>query len=141
MIQKCGALLFIGLLIFTANFQIIHAQSGANNSNGNISASAAQKIKVNVLKRGTGTKAKVNIRMLNGTKLKGYISQTGEDSFTLTDSKTNQTTTLAYADIKEVKGNGLSTGAKIAIFGGITAAVVVAVIAYSVAHALDNWKF
>jgi hypothetical protein len=42
---------------------------------------AAAKIKANVLKRGMGENQRIKVKMLNGTKMNGYISQAGEDSF------------------------------------------------------------
>ena len=91
------------------------------------------KVKADIAKRGVGEKAKVRIKLQNKTELKGYISQAGEDSLTLTDSKTGQKTTVAYLDIQDVKGDGLSKGAKIAIWVGIgvVAAVVIGVLLVS----------
>lgn len=78
--------------------------------------SRVEKVKKDVAKRGTGTKARVKVKLGNGSKLKGYISQARDDSFTLTDPKTGQSTTLAYSDVTEVtKQGGLSIGAKIGI--------------------------
>lgn len=79
------------------------------------------KIKANVVKRGTGENKRVVVKRLDGTKLKGYISQTSEDSFTLTDSKTKQSNLIAYRDVTQVKGSGLSKGAKIGIAVGVAA--------------------
>jgi sRNA-binding regulator protein Hfq len=124
MFKKCLSLMFIGLLAFVANLQFINAQTSTRND-----AAMVEKIKTNVTKRGTGEKARVNVKMLNGTKMKGFISQTGEDSFTLTDSKTKQTSTLAYSDIAQVKKQGLSTTSKILIGVGVGVAVTAVVIA------------
>jgi sRNA-binding regulator protein Hfq len=118
------------MLLFT-NFQSIKAQT---NNGGN--AANVEKIKANVTRRGTGEKASVNVKMLNGTKMKGFISQVGDDSFTLTDSKTKQTSSLAYSDIAQVKGTGLSTGAKTLIGVGVGVAITAVVLAV-VARNLD----
>lgn len=84
----------------------------------------AAKVKANVVRRGVGKKAGVRVELQNGEKLKGYISQAGEDSFTVTD-KNGQTRTLAYSDVNEVKGRGgLSLGAKIGIGVGIAVGVL-----------------
>ncbi len=81
---------------------------------------ASQKVKTDVAKRGTGPKAKVNVKLKDKTKLKGYINQTGGDSFTLADSETGQMRTLAYAEVSEVKkSGGLSLLTKIGIAVGI----------------------
>jgi hypothetical protein len=39
-------------------------------------------IEAEVLKRGTGDNKRIRVKMLDGSKMKGYISQSGEDSFT-----------------------------------------------------------
>jgi sRNA-binding regulator protein Hfq len=124
MIKKCLSVAFIGLLLFSTNLQLINAQTNTGNN-----AATVEKIKANVTKRGTGEKARVNVKMLNGTKMKGFISQAGDDSFTLTDSKTKQTSTLAYSDVAQVKKQGLSTGAKILIGVGVGVAVTAVVLA------------
>ena len=124
MFKKCLSVAFIGMLLFSTNLQSISAQTNTGNN-----AATVEKIKANVTKRGTGEKARVNVKMLNGTKMKGFISQAGDDSFTLTDSKTKQTSTLAYSDVAQVKKQGLSTGAKILIGVGVGVAVTAVVLA------------
>ncbi|MCA1588889.1 MAG: hypothetical protein LC734_00580 [Acidobacteria bacterium] len=127
-----GALLLVTLL-FT-NLQLVNAQTtGPNN------AVTVEAIKANVAKRGTGEKARVSVRMLNGTKMKGYISQAGDDSFTLTDSKTKQTSTLAYSDVARVKGTGLSTTSKVLIGVGIGIAITAVVLVIAVRNADFNF--
>ncbi len=133
MFKKCLSLVFISLLVFAANAETVSAQSKTDND-----APTVAKIKANILKRGTGEKSKVVVKMKDGTKLKGYISQTGEDSFNLTDSKTKQTNAVAYRDVAQVKKQGLSKGAKIVIGVGIGAAVTVVVIAVAANNVLDG---
>lgn len=80
---------------------------------------AVEKVKADVAKR-AGKKGRVTVNLQDGSKLKGQISQAGEDSFTLTDSKTGQSRTLAYREVTQVKGaGGLSILAKIGIGIGI----------------------
>jgi 6-phosphogluconate dehydrogenase len=131
MIKKCLFAAFIGLMLLFTHPQSINAQT---NSGGDVSV--ADKIKANVTKRGIGEKSRVNVKMRNGTKMKGFISQAGEDSFTLTDSKTKQASTLSYSDVAQVKGTGLSTTSKILIGVGIGVAVTGVVLAI-VARNLD----
>ena len=77
---------------------------------------AAEKVKAAVAKRGTGPKAKVTVKLKDKTKLKGYISNAGGDSFTLSETKTGQARTFAYTDVAEVKKQGgMSLAAKIGI--------------------------
>lgn len=123
MIKKILSFTIMCLLLTTANFSLVSAQTRTNDD-----ASAAAKIKADVMKRGTGEKKRVKVTMNSGTTLKGYISQTGEDSFELTDSKTNQNTTIAYRDVAQVKGTGLSKGAKIGIGIGVAAGALAVVL-------------
>lgn len=118
--KKCLSIVLTGLLIFSANFQIIFAQSNADKT--------GEKIKADVSKRVSRGKSKVVVKLKDGTKLKGYISRVGEDSFEVTNSKTVRTTNVAYSNVAKIKGQGLSTGAKIAAGIGIGAAIVVLVL-------------
>ncbi|HXG65131.1 MAG TPA: hypothetical protein VNO70_08480 [Blastocatellia bacterium] len=70
-------------------------------------------------KLGIGQDARIEIKLRDKTKLAGYISETGEEHFTITDDKTGVATVVAYHQVKQVKGNNLSTGAKIAIGAAI----------------------
>lgn len=101
--------ILIVLLIFTNTSVVFARKQTVDNT---------EKVKAEVLKRGTNDKKSVRVKMLNGTKLKGFISQIGDDSFTLTISKPNQTTVIAYRDVKKVEGGGLSGGARVGIIVG-----------------------
>ena len=107
MLKKYLSIGLVGLLIFGANASFIFAQTSSNSN--------AEKVKAEVAKRGTSEKKTVRVKMLNGSKLKGYISQIGEDSFTLTFSKTKQQTVIAYSDVARVEGRGLAGGARVGI--------------------------
>ncbi len=127
MIKKCLSVALLGLMLLFTNLQLVNAQMSASNN-----AADVEKIKANVTKRGTGEKARVKVKMLNGTKMKGFISQAGADSFTLSDSKTKETSTLAYSDVAQVKGTGLSTTSKILIGVGVGVAITAVVIGVAV---------
>lgn len=86
-------------------------------------AKFADKVKVNVTKLGTGTEAKIQVKLKDGTKLKGHVSQINENSFVVTDEKTNVETEIPYPNAKQVKGNNLNTGVKIAIAVGVIIAI------------------
>ena len=113
----CLAVLLLQICLSSASAQTSDAQTA--------------KVKAQIAKRGTGDKAKVKIELRDKTKVKGYISQSGEDEFTVTDLKTQAQTKIAYRDVAQVKGWGLSRGAKIAIIAtaGLAVAVLVVVIA------------
>lgn len=95
--------LSIILLAATAGVQLVWAQSNAD--------ATAAKARAKVASLGVGPNAKVEVKLQDTTKLKGYISATEQDSFTVRDSRTGSTTTVRYADVAEVKksGGGFST--------------------------------
>jgi hypothetical protein len=76
----------------------------------------AEKVKEGINRLGTGEAARVEVKLRDKTKLKGYISEAGAESFVVVDAKTGTATRVTYPQVKQVKGNNLSTGAKIGIF-------------------------
>lgn len=85
----------------------------------------AQKVKNELLDLGTGSDARVEVTLRDKTKLKGHITEISNEAFVIVDDKTGTTTTIAYSQVKQVKGNNLSSGAKIAIGVGIAVGVLV----------------
>ena len=75
----------------------------------------AAKIKTNITKLGTGKEARVEVKLRDKTKLKGYVGQINENSFTVVNEKTGAATEVPYSNAKQVKGKNLSTGVKIVI--------------------------
>lgn len=133
MINKYLSIFLVGLLIFTADSALIFAQTKAESNAANI-----EKVKAEVMKRSTGDKKRVRVKMLNGAKLKGEISEAGEDSFTLTYSKTRQSTVIAYRDVERVEGRGLAGGAKIGIIVGAAAGATLIVLYIAFQNAIRN---
>ena len=93
-------------------------------------AEAPARVKAEVARLGVGPAARVEVRLRDKTKLKGYVSAAGEESFTVTDAKTGAATVVAYPQVAKVKGNNLSTGAKVAlvVVGLVAIFLVVALI-------------
>jgi hypothetical protein len=111
MFKKCFTLGLLVVLLHAPNTMPSFALGQTRESDRRV-----EKIKANVAKRGTGEKARVTVELRDGSKLKGHISQAGEDSFTLIEDKSGQTKVLAYSDVDRVKGRGgLSLAAKIGI--------------------------
>ena len=79
----------------------------------------AEKVKEGIGRLGTGPEAPVEVKLRDGKKLKGYISEAGENSFVIVDAKSGAASTVPYPQVKQVTGNNLSKGAKIAITVGI----------------------
>jgi hypothetical protein len=71
-------------------------------------------VKKRIVKLGTGAEAKVQVKLQDKTKLKGYVSKITEDSFVVTDSKTNAETTVSYPTVTDLKMK-MSTGEVITV--------------------------
>jgi hypothetical protein len=121
-LKKCLSLILIALLA-----SLIPARQVLASSSDGQQTPLVEKIKAKIAKRGVGEKARVEIKLRNGKTIKGYVSSAGQDDFRLTDRKTGQTTTVAYADVVEVKNPGLSNLTKVAVFVGIGVAVVITI--------------
>ena len=85
-------------------------------------------MKARIVQLGVGEESYVTVKLRDKTKLAGYISEAREESFVVTDLGTSEATTVAYADVKKVKGHNLSTGAKVAIGAGIVVGVVMLIV-------------
>jgi hypothetical protein len=121
MLKRTLAIIVSGILCCSAlGYQQASAQAQQ-------AAGSAEKARAEVRKLGANPRRRVEVRLLDGTKLKGSIDAAGDESFTLTDAKTGATRTLAYADVARVKkpGGGLSARSWIIIGAAATAAVIV----------------
>jgi len=120
MLKKCLSLALVALLVNLASPAPAFAKSKAEKE-----AQFSEKVKAAVLKLGVGPEAHVKVKLRDKTKLEGFISQSGEDSFTVTNVNTGVAAVVAYPQVGTVKGHNLSTGAKIAIIGlGVAVAVL-----------------
>lgn len=121
MISKFLSFTLFGLVIYGIGFQPVLAATGDD--------SKIEKIKRSVRELSTGDSPAVVVKMKNGTKVEGQISQVMDGSFDVVDSKTRQTATILYGDVSSVKRKGMSKGSKIAIGAGIAAVITVVAIA------------
>jgi hypothetical protein len=78
MFRKLVTLLVVALVMNFAGVRLAYA-----NSKEEKQARFAEKIKANVLKLGTGESTRVKVKLLDKTKLEGYISDAGAETFTL----------------------------------------------------------
>jgi tripartite-type tricarboxylate transporter receptor subunit TctC len=87
----------------------------------------AEKVRTQLAKLGTGKDALVRVELRDKTKLEGYISEAGSESFVVVN-KAGGATTVAYPQVAKAKGNNLSTGAKVAIGIGIGAGITLLIL-------------
>jgi hypothetical protein len=114
MFKRILAVTLAGLLINVAGVRLAYADSNEENQ-----VHFAEKVKASVQKLGTGEAARVRVQLRDKTRLEGYVSAADGEGFTVTNPKTGMATEVAYPQVKSVKGNNLSTGAKVAIGVGI----------------------
>lgn len=82
------------------------------------------KVQAAITKLGVGEMARAEVKLRDKTKLKGFIRSADGNEFVLVNPQTGIATTIEYSAVKQVKGNNLSTGAKILIGLGIAAGVL-----------------
>jgi hypothetical protein len=75
----------------------------------------AAKVKAAVAKIGIGPDARIEVRLRDETKLKGYVSEANENGFVVVNEKTGVATQVAYPQVKKVKGRNNLSGEKIAL--------------------------
>ena len=87
-----------------------------------------QKLKDGISKLGTGRQARIKVELRDKTKLSGYIMRADDETFVILDDKTGQPIPVAYPQVKQAKGNNLSSGAKLAIVLAVLGALAVLII-------------
>jgi len=85
----------------------------------------AAEVRAGVERLGVGEGARVEVRLRDRGKLRGYVSEAGAEHFVVRDARTGALTTVAYPEVAQVKGHNLSTGAKVAIGAGLAGAAIV----------------
>jgi hypothetical protein len=96
----------------------------------------SEKIRAGIYRLGIGKDARVEVKLRDKTELQGYISEVSEDSFTVTDLKTEASRVVTYPNVRQVKGHNLTTRTKILI--GVAIAVGVSIMLYFIREAIDS---
>ena len=115
--------LFLAFTIALAPFgPVVRGQQSAH-------ASQITKLKAEVERRLNRKEERVKVKLRNGSEVKGRITQTSDNGFTLTDEKTGSHSDLAYTDVLDVEGRGMSKTKKILIATGIGVGIAITAIA------------
>ena len=115
-------LLALTITVFLINLLCAAPVTAA--TKGEDDAKFAEKVKTEIAKLGTGPDALIEVSLRDKTKLKGYVGEADDTHFAVVNPKTGTTTMVTYPQVKKVKGNNLSTGARIAITIGIVIGVL-----------------
>lgn len=104
----------LALIIALLNLFLASSAFGITNEEAK-RAERAEKVKAGIAKLGTGIHAKVEIRLYDKTKIKGFVKEASPDGFVIVESTTGVEKEVSYPSVKQVKGNNLSSGVKLAI--------------------------
>ena len=121
MLKKICSVLLSALLLQAAAVPAFAATSAEKE------AKRAEKVRTELARLGTGTDARIRLILRDKTKLEGFISELGGESFVVTN-KAGVATTVAYPQVGKVKGHNLATGDKIVIGIGIGVAIVLLIV-------------
>ncbi|MBP6822179.1 MAG: hypothetical protein KA368_11595 [Acidobacteria bacterium] len=132
MFKRNLTLMLIGALIFSLSV----APMTLAKSKEEKAAEFTSKVKTGIAKLGVGPEARVEVKLRDKTKLRGYISQINDGSFVIADAKTGATTEVTYPNVTSVTGKNLSTGAIIAISVAIAVGATLLVL-IALAYAAD----
>ena len=125
---------FVSLTLAFSLSGIVGAKITCAQSQTEAQVRATAKVRQRIQKRGVGESARVEVVLQGGAKLKGYISEAGEDSFVIVAADSGAPTRLPYSEVKQVKGKGRSAGSKLLIGLGIAAG------AYLILGMLMDWE-
>lgn len=93
-----------------------------------------ERVKIKIAKLGVGEKAKATVFLKDGTKIKGYIAQAGDEDFVLRDRKTDAPTTIRYDTVAKVDNNrGHSTARNVTLGVVVGVGAVLGVLALLIA--------
>jgi hypothetical protein len=122
-LKKVLAIMLTGMLVTMAiGLRPANAQSVQDAGHDD---PRAAKVRVDVSKLGVGEKARAEFMLRDNSKLKGYIGEANEVSFTVVDFKNGPNKRIAYADVEKVKktGSGFSTRSWIILGAALAGAV------------------
>ena len=121
MFRKLLSIALAGLLMGAWARVFVSAQTQASTQ-----LTAAEKTKATVMRLGGG-RARVQVRLKNQMKLKGYIGQIGEEGFSLIDPKSGTITPVPYEEVVQVKNINRSPWIGLAIVGGTMGGILLLV--------------
>ncbi len=123
MLKKVLSLTLAGSLLGSA----MHIPTYGQPQTGGLSQQS-EKVRTQVTRIGTGKRARVEVRLSDSTKLKGYVGAISEETFTLVDSKRGTVTTIPYERVQRLKSTNHG-GRDLAVLGAIMAGVIISVLA------------
>ena len=131
--KKSLSLVLSVLLLHALSFAPVAADTPLERSKASLLAS---QVKAGIIHLGADKRAVVRVVLHDKTKYHGRVTRIGDDDFVVADAKTGATALIEYREVKGIKGNNFSTGAKIGI--GVAVAGAIAIIAAALAGDDDD---
>lgn len=94
-------------------------------------AAFTQKVKAGIAQLGTGREARVELKLRDQTKLKGWISETGETGFVVIEANSGKAVPVAYPEVTQVRGHHGHYRTRYLIATAVALLVTVLVVALS----------
>lgn len=82
-------------------------------------------MRTELMKLGVGEQAKIEVKLKDGSKVKGYLREVKEHDFVVMDEATNAEVAIPYPQVQKAKGHNLNGGVKILLTVGIALFVCV----------------
>jgi RNase H-fold protein (predicted Holliday junction resolvase) len=122
---------FLSLALAASLISIIISVPASAQSQTQTDARQTEKVKARILKLETGKKVLVEVRLKDNRILKGYVSETTDDHFDVTDAKTGVVTSVVYAQVQQLKVNKYphQVGIGLAFVGGIIGIALILAVA------------
>ena len=95
------------------------------------------KVKAEVERRITKKEEHVKVKLRSGSEVKGRITQSSDNGFTVVEDKSGSRSEIAFADVSNVEGRGMSKTKKTLIGVGIGVGAFIALLAYGLTHYWD----
>lgn len=95
--------------------QLLYLPTAMAKPSGSKEEQQLEKLKAGIRRLGIGPDARIKVKLKDKTKISGYISEAGDDSFVVVDAKTGKSNIVAYPQVARAKGNNLSSNEKLAI--------------------------
>ena len=92
-------------------------------------AKRTEAVRQKVSKLGTGAKAVINVELFDGKRYIGQINRVDDTSFDVVDQK-NQTSTIKYGDVKDIRQRAKITSLQKGILIGVAATVGILVLVF-----------
>ena len=96
------------------------------------------KVKAEIESRINKKEEHVRVKLRSGSEVKGRITQSSDNGFTVVEDKSGSSTEIAYTDVLNVEGRGMSKSKKTLIGLGIGAVIFMAAFAYAFTHIWDD---